>query len=123
MGEAVVTNGPKWIEALSQLTPLVAIGLLLVAVVALFVYAQRHDKKSTLDTIKVVSETIVVPLRDSMKESVEGMNVAVAGLQKSVDRNATVIENHFAHDAEDREAHTKAFVELVDCIKTRGVKE
>lgn len=106
MAGAIVDKGPSWIEALGELTPLVAIALLLVGVVVLFVYGQRRIQKSTLETIQLVSETIVRPLADSQKQSVGEFK--------------EVVSNHLAHDMESRDAQTKAFVELVDCIKDKG---
>ncbi|MCE5190927.1 MAG: hypothetical protein LLG08_04090 [Actinomycetia bacterium] len=108
MTEAVVNKGPEWIQALSQLTPLVAIALLLVAVVALFVYGQRRVQRSTIETIETVSKTIVTPLADSQKQSVEELK--------------GVVSNHLAHDAEDRRANTEALTRLVECVKEREGK-
>lgn len=116
IAQEVVKNGPSWITALGELTPVVAIALLLVGIVVLFVYSQRRVQRSTLETIETLNRLVVTPLSDSHKEAIGDFK--------------TVISNHLAHDAEDRAAHTaaltrqtEAFTGLVECIKEKGGKQ
>ncbi len=113
IAQEVVKNGPSWITALGELTPVVAIALLLVGIVVLFVYSQRRVQRSTLETIETLNRLVVKPMSDSHREALGDFK--------------TVIANHLAHDAEDRAAHTAAltrqtdaFTELIDCIKEQG---
>jgi len=100
---AVVEKGPEWIEAIGQLTPWVAIGLFVVVVVALFVYALRHDKRSTIETIRTVSETIVEPLAEAQRESVGQLK--------------EVVSNHLDHDREERTETRLAIREHTEVLK------
>jgi len=107
VAETVLDKGPALIDAIGQLAPWVAIGLFIVVVVALFVYAQKHDKKSTIETIKTVSETIVEPLAQAQRESVGELK--------------TVVTNHLEHDREERtetrlaiQEHTEVLKEVLD---------
>ena len=102
----VIEQGPSWIDALSQLTPVVAIALLLVGIVVLYVYGQRREHKSNLETIEVIHRTIVSPMCEAQKGAIDDFK--------------QVITNHLEHDAEDRREQTEAFRELVSCIKDKG---
>lgn len=50
----------SWLSGLKELSPLVA-------VVVLFVWAMRHDKKSTIETMKTLSQYYVGPLQNSLE--------------------------------------------------------
>jgi hypothetical protein len=62
-------------------------------------------QRSTIETIETVSRTIVTPLADSQKQSVDELK--------------GVVTNHLAHDAEDRRANTEALTRLVECVKAK----
>ena len=116
IAQEVVKNGPSWITALGELTPVVAIALLLVGIVVLFVYSQRRVQKSTLETIETLNRLVVTPMSDSHREAIADFKIVIA--------------NHLEHDAVDRAAHTvalqrqtEAFTELVDCIREQGGKQ
>ena len=116
IAQEVVKNGPSWITALGELTPVVAIALLLVGIVVLFVYSQRRVQRSTLETIETLNRLVVTPMSDSHKEALADFK--------------SVIANHLEHDAQDRATHTaaltrqtEAFTELVECIKEKGGKQ
>lgn len=70
-----------WLEWLGKLSPLVAI-------VLLYGWAMYHDKRSTIDTIKTLSDCFVEPLQE--------------GIQQSLNSTRTMVQNHFQHDLEER---------------------
>ena len=106
MGEQIIEAGPGWINALSTLTPVVAIALLLVAVVVLYVYGQRREHRSNLETIEVIHRTIVSPMCEAQKAAIDDFKL--------------VITNHLEHDALDRREHTDAFRDLIREIDKGG---
>jgi len=88
---------------LKEVTPLVA-------VVVLFVWAMRHDKKSTVATIKMLSECFVKPLQEGIQQNQESLKAMIA--------------NHFQHDLEarledrgERQEMRKAIQELTRQVK------
>jgi len=90
----------KWLKELSPL----------VAVVVLYVWAMRHDKKSTVDTIKMLSDCFVKPLQEGIQESLGSMRV--------------IVQNHFQHDLEERLADREERREMRKAIQelTQQVK-
>ena len=106
MGEQIIEAGPEWINALSTLTPVVAIALLLVAVVVLYVYGQRREHRSNLETIDVIHRTIVLPTCEAQKTAIDDFK--------------RVITNHLEHDAQDRREHTEAFRDLIRKLDKGG---
>lgn len=117
--EVVVEKGPEWITALSALSPLVAIALLLVGIVALFVWSRKADSKSTLDTMKLLSECYVKPISDAMESVGTNMTSAVGEMKTAVTNHYHDIETRLQQDGVDREGQRRAFEDLVKCIKDR----
>jgi len=93
----------EWLRTLSPI----------VAVVVLFVYAMKHDKQSSLDTIETLSKCFVEPLQK--------------GIQEGLATLSNTIGNHLKHDLEtriedrtERKEMRKAIEALTDQIKANG---